>query len=142
MSHISFYTKLLGQRSAGKPHAALDVAGAGDVPLGNAPVLDPSERDWEGRAFGMAIALSKIALSKDGHYDWEDFRQGLMGSIAKWEGTHALDDTSWDYYQRWLGALEQVLVAHGVVNSVELEARTAAVLEGLETCETKATNST
>lgn len=44
MSHISFYTKLLGQRSAGKPHAALDVAGAGDVPLGNAPVFDPT---WE-----------------------------------------------------------------------------------------------
>jgi nitrile hydratase subunit beta len=95
------------------------------------------ERDWEGRAFGMAIALSK-----DGHYDWEDFRQGLMGSIAKWEGTHALDDTSWDYYQRWLQALEQVLTAHGVVNSVELEARTAAVLEGLQSCETKAIGST
>ena len=27
MSHINFYTKPLGQRSAGKPHAALDVAG-------------------------------------------------------------------------------------------------------------------
>ncbi len=25
MSHINFYMKLLGQRSAGKPHAALDV---------------------------------------------------------------------------------------------------------------------
>ena len=43
MSHISFYTKLLGQRSAGKPHAALDVAGVGDVPLGNAPILDPTD---------------------------------------------------------------------------------------------------
>ena len=42
MSHINLYTKLLGQRSAGKPHAALDVAGAGNVPLGYAPVLDPT----------------------------------------------------------------------------------------------------
>ena len=42
MSHISFYTKPLGQRSAGKPHAALDVAGAGDVPTGYAPVPDPT----------------------------------------------------------------------------------------------------
>ena len=33
MSHISFYMKSLGQRSAGKPHAALDVAGAGDGPV-------------------------------------------------------------------------------------------------------------
>jgi hypothetical protein len=30
MSHINFYMKSLGQRSAGKPHAALDVAGAGN----------------------------------------------------------------------------------------------------------------
>jgi len=43
MSHINFYTKPLGQRSAGKPHAALDVAGAGIVPMGNAPVLDPTD---------------------------------------------------------------------------------------------------
>ena len=33
MSLISFYMKSLGQRSAGKPHAALDVAGAGNVLL-------------------------------------------------------------------------------------------------------------
>ena len=42
MSHINFYTKSLGQRSAGKPHAALDAAGAGNVSLGNAPVFDPT----------------------------------------------------------------------------------------------------
>ena len=43
MSHISFYMKSLGQRSAGKPHAALDVAGAGNVLLcSGAPVLDPT----------------------------------------------------------------------------------------------------
>jgi len=33
MSHISLNMKSLGQRSAGNPHAALDVAGAGVVPL-------------------------------------------------------------------------------------------------------------
>ena len=60
MSHIIFYTKPLGQRSAGKPHAALDEAGAGNVamvaglravakaaelppePKVRAPVLDPT----------------------------------------------------------------------------------------------------
>jgi hypothetical protein len=45
MSLISFYMKSLGQRSAGKPHAALDVAGAGNVlHCSGAPVLDPT---WE-----------------------------------------------------------------------------------------------
>jgi hypothetical protein len=43
MSHISFDMKSLGQRSAGKPHAALDVAGAGNVlHCSGAPVLDPT----------------------------------------------------------------------------------------------------
>jgi len=60
MSFINFFTKPLGQRSAGKPHAALDVAGIGNVtmaaglratvkavelppePKVRAPVLDPT----------------------------------------------------------------------------------------------------
>lgn len=42
MSLINFYTKLVGQRSAGKPPAALDVAGAGNVLSSNAPVFDPT----------------------------------------------------------------------------------------------------
>ena len=45
MSLISFYMKSLGQRSAGKPHAALDVAGAGNGPMGYAPVLDPTDEE-------------------------------------------------------------------------------------------------
>jgi len=44
MSLISFYMKSLGQRSAGKSHAALDVAGAGNALLcSSAPVLDPTD---------------------------------------------------------------------------------------------------
>ena len=54
MSHIIFYMKLLGQRSAGKPHAALDVAGAGDVLSGNAPVFDPT---WRGPGVGNCSGL-------------------------------------------------------------------------------------
>ena len=50
MSHINFYTKSLGQRSAGKPHAALDAAGAGNVSMGNAPVFDPT---CKGKGLGV-----------------------------------------------------------------------------------------
>ena len=53
MSHINFFMKLLGQRSAGKPHAALDVAGAGDVLSGNAPVFDPTL--WGGAGNGPSL---------------------------------------------------------------------------------------
>jgi len=116
--------------------AATSMMGSEDSPPRDNGTLR-FERDWEGRAFGIAIALSK-----EGHYEWEDFRQGLMGSIARWETTHELNDTSWDYYQRWLHALEHVLSAHGVVDSGELEARTADLLEDLQTCAAKAASDT
>ena len=89
------------------------------------------ERDWEGRAFGLALALSK-----QGRYEWEDFRQQLIASIAEWEAVHPLDDRSWDYYERWLLALERLVVASGVVDEADWQARTTAVVESLHACKT------
>lgn len=76
------------------------------------------DRDWEKLVFGVAIALSK-----DGHYEWEEFRQALMSNILAWEQSHDLDDTSWDYYQCWLAALEQVVENSGILKQGELESR-------------------
>ena len=43
IGHINFGKKVLGERSAGNPHAAFDVAGAGNGELEfTAPVLDPT----------------------------------------------------------------------------------------------------
>ncbi|MBE9028359.1 nitrile hydratase accessory protein [filamentous cyanobacterium LEGE 11480] len=81
------------------------------------------DRDWEKSAFGVAIALSK-----QGHFEWEDFRQTLMSTIADWEATHDLDDPEWDYYQCWLTALEQVVVNSGVIGAGELERQTSQLL--------------
>jgi hypothetical protein len=61
MSHISFYMKSLGQRSAGKPHAALDVAGAGNVLLcSGAPVLDPTDERLGVRVPGATHQLDNL----------------------------------------------------------------------------------
>jgi nitrile hydratase accessory protein len=81
------------------------------------------DRSWESRAFGMAIALSK-----KGHFEWEDFRQALIASIAAWEAQHDQDDPTWDYYQRWFMALEQLAVTSEVIDPAALERRTAAIL--------------
>ncbi len=81
------------------------------------------ERPWEERAFGVAIALSK-----KGHYEWEDFRQELIAAIAQWEATHCKDDPTWDYYQRWLLALERLVIETNIINPEELEKRTAALM--------------
>jgi nitrile hydratase accessory protein len=71
--------------------------------------------DWERQAFGVALALSKA-----GHFDWEDFRQNLITAIGEWENSHSLDDASWSYYERWLTALERVVIEAELVTLDEL----------------------
>ena len=77
--------------------------------------------DWERQAFGVALALSR-----SGYFDWEDFRQHLIAAIGEWESTHDFGDNSWDYYERWLTALERVIVEKHLVGADEL----AALLPG------------
>ena len=72
---------------------------------------------WEGRAFGLAVALSDERC-----YGWDDFRARLVDEIAA-----APDDP---YYERWLAALERVLVERGLVTPEELEQRTAEYASG------------
>ncbi|BAZ89732.1 nitrile hydratase activator [Raphidiopsis curvata NIES-932] len=81
------------------------------------------DHDWEKMAFGVAIALSK-----QGHYEWEDFRQTLIATIKEWETTHELNDPNWDYYQCWLTALEKLLVASGLITTGELDQELAQLL--------------
>jgi nitrile hydratase accessory protein len=79
---------------------------------------------WERQAFGVALALSKA-----GHFDWEDFRQKLIAAIGEWENSHSLDDPSWSYYERWLTALERLVVEAQLATTEEIEARTRSGLE-------------
>jgi nitrile hydratase subunit beta len=34
----------------------------------------------------------------------------LIVSIAEWEAEHYKDDADWDYYERWLLALERMVL--------------------------------
>jgi len=68
-----------------------------------------------------------IALSKKGHYEWEEFRQGLIASIAEWEAEHCKDDAEWDYYERWLLALENMVLETRLLSREEIERRTAEI---------------
>ena len=74
--------------------------------------------EWERTAFGVALALSR-----DGHFEWEDFRQRLIRTIAAWEERHGPGDPSWNYYDQWLAALEAVVVSCGLVSPEEIVAR-------------------
>ena len=81
------------------------------------------DRDWEKMAFGVAIALSK-----QGHYEWEEFRQTLIAAISEWEANHNLNDPEWDYYQCWLAALEKLAIESGVIEGGELDTAIAQLL--------------
>jgi nitrile hydratase accessory protein len=97
--------------------AVTSMLGSTDTP----PRLDGKlcfSQTWERQAFGVALALSK-----NGHFDWEDFRQKLISAIGEWEGSHEPEDPSWSYYERWLTALERLLVQEQIVTAEDLAAR-------------------
>ena len=76
---------------------------------------------WELRAFALAVAAYHRGL-----YDWSEFQLALIGAIRRWEGDP--DREPWQYYERWLEALETVLSGTGVLPGTDLDGRTAEVL--------------
>ena len=62
---------------------------------------------WESRAFGMAVTLCEAGV-----FTWPQFQAALIARITRWEAAPA-ESAHWDYYQHWLGALEDVLAMLG-----------------------------
>jgi nitrile hydratase subunit beta len=77
-------------------------------------------RDWERQLFGLALAVSR-----EGHFEWEDFRQNLIRSIGDWEGMECGNQPPWDYYERFLIALTRVLEESGIVTAAEVSGAAA-----------------
>jgi nitrile hydratase accessory protein len=73
---------------------------------------------WERDVFGLALSLSKA-----GCFEWEDFRQCLIASIARWEGAAAqcANQPRWDYYERFLEALLDVIRSSETLSASEFE---------------------
>jgi cobaltochelatase CobN len=80
------------------------------------------EAPWEGRVFGMAVALSDRCV-----YEWDAFRDRLAAEIAEAE----LHDDGSPYYERWLASFERLLLDTGVITAEELDGRTAEQATGL-----------
>ena len=90
-----------------------DMAGPAAAPRRNGELV--FEEPWQGRAFGMAVALNEGDL-----YPWNAFRERLIAQIASAE---ARDEPS-GYYERWLTAFESLLTERGVLSTEELDERT------------------
>jgi nitrile hydratase accessory protein len=93
--------------------------GAAALPRKNGELV--FEAPWEGRAFGLAVAMS----DRD-QYAWEDFRQRLIAEISSADQAGA----SSTYYERWLAAFEDLVVGRGLLSREELDRRTAEYASG------------
>ena len=71
------------------------------------------EAPWEGRAFGLAVALNE-----GGSYEWSEFVSKLSTEIKA-------DPTEQKtYYEKWLAGLANLATERGMITTEELERRT------------------
>lgn len=77
---------------------------------------------WELRALALGVAAHDA-----GSYPWPDFQHALIESIKRWEAAGSAGNR-WQYYERWLDALERLLADRGLLDTTELDERTQFVL--------------
>jgi nitrile hydratase accessory protein len=100
--------------------AVADLKGPAAMPRRNGELV--FNQPWEGRAFGMAVAL------RDSHpFRWQAFSDRLEREIA---AAGPADDGT-RYYERWLAAFEHLLVDEELVSSEELALRADEYRAGL-----------
>ena len=97
-----------------------DLKGPAAMPRRNGELV--FNQPWEGRAFGMTVAL------RESHpFGSESFRVRLEREIA---AAGPADDGT-RYYERWLAAFERLLVDEGLLSSEELANRGDEYRKGL-----------
>jgi len=72
---------------------------------------------WQGRIFGMAVALSEAGV-----FTWPEFQQSLIAAIGKWD-IQAQAEAPYEYYEHFANALDQLMEVKGFVSNIELDAR-------------------
>lgn len=94
----------------------LDLAGPAAPPRANGELV--FEQPWQGRAFGLAMALTEREV-----VSYDAFRDRLISRIAAWEADPPAGQP-YSYYAQWLQALEDVLAAQSLVLTADVDART------------------
>ena len=90
-------------------------------PMANGEVL--FEEPWQGRVFGMAVALHEA-----GAFAWDEFQASLIEVVGEWD-RHAEDADPYHYYEHFQQALNNLLAAKGLVDASALHDRAAAFAE-------------
>ncbi|HYB44144.1 MAG TPA: nitrile hydratase accessory protein, partial [Candidatus Methylomirabilis sp.] len=106
-----------GVRADGRPvsvdRVVAAMQGTAALPRRNGELV--FEEPWQGRVFGMAVALHE-----QGAFEWEEFRQALIARIAAAEAGGG----PFVYYAIWLSTFEALLAGRGLVTPAELEETT------------------
>jgi nitrile hydratase accessory protein len=102
-----------GDESLAAERVVADMTGALAMPRKNGELV--FAEPWQGRAFGMAVALSEAGV-----FVWEEFRQALIAEIAVAERAPG----PFEYYEVWLATFERLLAAKGLVSPGELDEST------------------
>jgi nitrile hydratase accessory protein len=89
------------------------MAGQAALPRKNGELV--FDEPWQGRVFGMAVALHEQGL-----YDWDEFRRVLIAQVQAAESRPG----PFVYYEVWLATFEGLLADRGVVTREELEETT------------------
>jgi len=89
------------------------MAGQAALPRKNGELV--FDEPWQGRVFGMAVALHEQGL-----YDWDEFRRALIAQVQAAEARPG----PFVYYEIWLATFEGLLADKGVVTREELEETT------------------
>jgi nitrile hydratase accessory protein len=93
----------------------MDVEGSGAPPRRNGELV--FQEPWEGRAFGLAVALGDGGL-----FPWEAFRRRLIGAIAEADRCRQGEERP-GYYEHWVVTLQKLLIDTGILTTAEIEAR-------------------
>ena len=93
----------------------LTLAEAYQPPMANGEVV--FEEPWQGRVFGMAVALHEA-----GAFTWAEFQTSLIEVVGEWDATHDLTEP-YDYYRNFASALDELLTAKGLLGEVEVARR-------------------
>jgi nitrile hydratase accessory protein len=76
---------------------------------------------WESRAFGMTVGLCER-----GFFAWDEFRARLIEAVSSADQRHEHSS----YYERFLGALEQLMLEKQLCVRSEIDQRAMAEARG------------
>ena len=87
-------------------------------PMANGEVL--FEAPWQGRVFGMAVALRDAGV-----FAWPEFQAHLIDVIGDWDAKHPDGSPNYAYYDHFQTALSRLLAERGLVAAEALTTRVA-----------------